>query len=377
MGRTSGIYQDEKGRFDVDKTYKGQRLRQRGFESFEFAESWLVRQMDVIRKEFIHGIRANITFDQAAAHYLEVFSEKASLDSDIYHLNAVMPFIGHLGIDQVHNGTLKEFVDARKAQGRKSKTINLSLGIVRRILNLCARDWRDEKGSTWLQTSPIITMVPMLDKRPPRPIMWEEQRRLLPLLVDHVAAMALFVLNTGCRDDVVCNLQWEWEIPIRQLGISVFVVPPKHVKAEAERKGERVLVLNSVAQKVIEQRRGINPKFVFTYRGHPIDGVSNTAWYNGRAKAKLGDLHFHDLRHTVGMRLREAGVSKSTRSAVLWHTDKDITEHYSMAQIVEIFEALEKIKDESNRWNISLESLKRESRLTQNLPALNLERQTG
>jgi integrase len=55
--------------------------------------------------------------------------------------------------------------------------------------------------------------------------------------------------------------------------------------------------------------------------------------------AGLGDLHVHDLRHTVGMRLREAGVSESGRRDVLWHSSGSITDHYTMAQIKELFDA--------------------------------------
>lgn len=68
-----------------------------------------------------------------------------------------MPYVGHLGLDQIHNGTLKPFVNAKKSEGRKNKTINHSLAIVRRIVNLAARDWRDEEGLTWLHTAPMIT----------------------------------------------------------------------------------------------------------------------------------------------------------------------------------------------------------------------------
>lgn len=380
MGRTTGIQPTKDGGYKVDKVYRKKRIYQLGFKTVEEAESYLVRTLDQMRIEFVHGVRPPRTFDSAAANYLQTHQQKPSLESDIYHLKAVMPYIGQLPIDQIHNGTLKPFVDARKAEGRKNKTINHSLAIVRRILNLAARDWRDEKGMTWLITPPMITLLPLTDQRPPRPIMWDEQRRLLPHLADHLAAMALFILNTGCRDDVVCNLQWEWELPIPALGISVFVVPPKHVKGEAHRKQERVLVLNTVAQKVIEQRRGTHPTHVFTYRGKPIDGMSNNGWDNAKRKAKIGDLHVHDLRHTVGLRLREAKVAESTITAVLWHSNRSITGHYSMAQVVEIFEALELIKDESNRWNISLEALKREkglSKVTQKSRVVDLEKQTG
>jgi integrase len=104
----------------------------------------------------------------------------------------------------------------------------------------------------------------------------------------------------------------------------------------------------------------------------PVETMNNTAWQNGRKKARLGDLHVHDLRHTVGLRLREAGVGEDTVADILWHSKKTMTAHYSMAQIVEVFEALEKIKDESGRWNMSLQSLIREAagrKSTATLPA--------
>jgi len=151
--------------------------------------------------------------------------------------------------------------------------------------------------------------------------------------------MALFSLNTGVRDDVVCSLKWEWEIKVPELGISVFEVPRSNVKG---RKRSRLVVCNSVAQSVIESVRGEHAESVFVSGGHgrreagPVRSMNNTGWQRAREDAGLGDLHVHDLRHTVGMRLREAGVPHSTRADILWHASSSITDHYSMAQIVEI-----------------------------------------
>lgn len=86
--------------------------------------------------------------------------------------------------------------------------------------------------------------------------------------------------------------------------------------------------------------------------------MNNTAWQAARSRIGLPDLHVHDLRHTVGMRLREAGITDSSRSDVLWHSNRSITDHYSMAQIMEIHDALEKITQPSNGWNKSLQTLK-------------------
>ena len=93
----------------------------------------------------------------------------------------------------------------------------------------------------------------------------------------------------------------------------------------------------------------------------PIQAMNNTAWQTARKKAGLGDLHVHDLRHAAGMRLREVGVQESAIAEILWHSRQSMTMlHYSVAQVVEIHAALEKIKDDTGRWNKSLAMLRRE-----------------
>ena len=91
-----------------------------------------------------------------------------------------------------------------------------------------------------------------------------------------------------------------------------------------------------------------------------LPDAANTAWQHARKEAGLGDLHVHDLRHTVGMRLREAGVQEGTIADLLWHSTTTMTRHYSVAQIVELHAALEKVKEDSGRWNKSLQTLRRE-----------------
>lgn len=53
----------------------------------------------------------------------------------------------------------------------------------------------------------------------------------------------------------------------------------------------------------------------------------------------------HNLKHTFGRRLRNAGVPLETRKALLHHNDGDITTHYSPAEIAELLAAVEKIVD--------------------------------
>ena len=61
--------------------------------------------------------------------------------------------------------------------------------------------------------------------------------------------MALFDLHTGACDAVVRGLRWEWEIPVPELGLSMFEVPRQAVKGGVR---ARILVCNSVVQSIIE-----------------------------------------------------------------------------------------------------------------------------
>ena len=361
MGRPqSGIYRDKQGNWWVDKVYRGTRLRHCFGQDLEEAQSWLIFELEQLRKAHLFGVRAKRTFDEAAAKYLLDHQDKVSIGNDIYLLETLMPYIGQYTLDQIHDGTLSSYVQDRKGKGLANKTVNLGLALVRRILNLAARSWRDESGKTWLETPPLLTLLPLIGhQREPRPITWAEQRDLVPRLPDHLARMVLFDLNTGARDEVVCGLRWDWEIPVPELGVSVFEVPRESVKG---RKRSRMLVCNAVAQSVVESVRGKHEKFVFPYRGHRIETMNNSAWQRARREAGIADLHIHDLRHTVGMRLREAEVREETIADILWHTRPGMTAHYSVAQVAELVDALNRITDERSRTNRSLAMIAREAR---------------
>ena len=117
-----------------------------------------------------------------------------------------------------------------------------------------------------------------------------------------------------------------------------------------------------MAQSVVKSVRGKYPEFVFAYRGHRIETTNNSAWQQVRREAGIADLHIYDLRHTVGMRLREAAVREETIADILWHIRPGMTAHYSVAQIGELVEALNRITDERSRTNRSLAMIAREAR---------------
>ena len=253
--------------------------------------------------------------------------------------------------------TLQPFIEARRKQGRKTKSINLALAVVRRILNLAARLWRDENGLTWLDTPPLIQLLPVTDARKPYPISWDEQRTLFQRLPGHLALMCLFKVNTGCREQEVCRLRWDWEVNVPELGTSVFIVPGELVK----NREERLIVLNDVAKSVIEEVRGIHPDFVFTYKGHPVQNINNGAWKRARKAVNLKQVRVHDLKHTFGRRLRAAGVPVETRKVLLGHRNGDITTHYSAPELEELLEAANRVCGDQSGKSPALVVLKQKA----------------
>jgi len=262
----------------------------------------------------------------------------ATSGGDPQALKVLEPYIGDLHLQQVHSGTLARYIRERSRKARPG-TIRRDLTVVRRILNLAARSWRDEQGSSWLETAPLIQMPVDDNPRQPYPLSWEEQDRLITELPRHLAEMALFKVNTGTREREVCGLRWEWEHQFPELGASVFVIPAAYVK----NKQDRLVVLNDIARQVVDSRRGTHETHVYGYRGHPVTRMLNSGWKRARAKAGLPTLRVHDLKHTFGRRLRAAGVSFEDRQDLLGHKSGRITTHYSAAEISSLIDAAHKI----------------------------------
>lgn len=187
------------------------------------------------RAAHFFGARAPRTFREAATRFLEENQHKRSLDRDARALAVFDPYIGELQLKQVHSGTLQVYIRDRRKAGASPGTINRDLAVVRRILNLCARLWRDESDRPWLDTAPLIQMLRHPNRRAPYPLSMEEQRLLFSQLAEHLARMALFKVNTGTREHEVCSLRWRWEVRIPELDTSVFIIPADYVKNGIER----------------------------------------------------------------------------------------------------------------------------------------------
>ena len=328
--RTPGITVLADGRRFIAKCYLGVRIGLRvGSVTQEQAEERLRTELARVQCDIARRAHSRLTFTDCAARYLEQSRGKRSIDVIKWHVALLQSHIGDLEPQQVHDQTLEPFVKARRAAGASATTINRSLEVVRTILNRAGRSYRDADGRPWLEgMPPLITMLPE-NPRLPYPITWREQDALFRMLPAHLARMALFAVNTGLRDSNVCGLQWQWEVPVPEIGRSVFVIPPEAFKT----KRPHVVVLNDVAWSIIETQRGKHPIWVFPYRGRRVRTMNNNGWQQARRKVGLPLVRVHDLRHSFACRLRAAGVCAEDREALLGHANHSMAGHYASADV--------------------------------------------
>ena len=338
----------------IDKVvYRRRICESTGTQDVAEAQAILARRVIEARRIHLFGEQRDHTFREAATKFLAENRHKRSLERDERALASLDPYIGTLPLQRVHHDTLAPYVRSRLGAGRSPGTVNRDLAIVRRILNLAARLWRDETDRPWLSVAPLIQMLRHVHAREPYPLSLAEQRLLFSELDDHLALMALFKVNTGLREQEVVKLRWQWEAPIPELGVTIFIIPRDYVKNSLD----RYVVLNRVARSVIATCRGRHTEFVFTYGGRPIGHIYTSGWKAARRRAAaryesefgrpcpagFRSIRVHDLKHSYGHRLRVAGVSFEDRKLLLGHKARHVTTHYSAPDIGALIAAAEKV----------------------------------
>ncbi|MCS8677378.1 tyrosine-type recombinase/integrase [Pseudomonas aeruginosa] len=381
----TGLY-ERNGIWHVDKVVRGQRLQEStGTSNREEAEQYLIHRLEKLRQEKVYGIRRVRSWREAATRYLMEYKDMPSIGLAAIYLEQLDPYIGDLPLTHVDDESLSPYIKDKLKPSRAStgkvkpsvtpRTVNIALEKVIRILNLCARKWRDEEKRPWLDTVPMINKLDeKRSRRPPYPLSWEEQSLLFSELPDHLRRMALYKVNCGSREQEVVKLRWDWEIPVPELDTSVFLIPSDfggRDKGSGVKNGEeRLVVLNTVAKSVIEGQRGLDPVWVFPYgmpdrngKATPVHRMNDSAWKKARIRAAkkyqerflrpapkgFASIRIHDLKHTFGRRLRAAGVTEEDRRALLGHKNGSITSHYSAAELGKLIDEANKISATDSR----------------------------
>lgn len=171
----------------------------------------------------------------------------------------------------------------KEKEGASPATVNRVLALIRAILRKAEREWE------WLDRAPNIRMRKEDNKR----IRWmtpDEAMRLKSELPKHLVDAMEFALQTGLRESNVSGLEWS-EVDFDRCHA--------FIPASKSKSGKAIAVpLNSKAVNVIRRQIGKHLRFVFSYKGKPIQHFNTKAWRNALKRAGIDDFRWHDLRHT-------------------------------------------------------------------------------
>ncbi|MBC3411328.1 tyrosine-type recombinase/integrase [Pseudomonas sp. SWRI51] len=367
------------GIWHIDKKINGERLYEStGVGDRAEAEKYLIHRLEQIRQRKVYGVRQVRTFREAATRYLLEHKDQPSIKLTALCLQQLDPYLGALPLTYIDDQALVPFIRDRQTdeylpngkvrKAVSNRTVNIAIERVIRVLSLACRKWRDEERRPWLDSIPLLSKLEeKRSSRKPYPLSWDEQSILFGELPDHLHKMALFKVNTGCREQEVCKLRWEWEISVPELGTSVFLIPAdfggRHENSGVKNRDERLVVLNSVAKSVIDGQRGISREWVFPYNGTGMHRMNDSAWKKARVRAAklwqeqnlrpahpgFASIRIHDLKHTFGRRLKAAGVTEEDRKSLLGHKNGSVTSHYSGAELGQLIEAANKVSATDSR----------------------------
>src|SRR5437016_2539097 len=141
---------------------------------------------------------------------------------------------------------------------------------------------------------------------------------------EHLRSLVTVAIGTGMRRGDQLNLLWE-KVDFQR---NVIYVPNSKTG-----KDYSVPMNEDVRNTLLQLRNQSNPAeyvFVNPETNKPYTDVKRSFGTACRFVGIRG-LHWHDLRHTFGTRLAEAGCSEATIASLMGHSDPQTTRRYTHA----------------------------------------------
>jgi len=228
------------------------------------------------------GDKQRRTWQEAIVRWSREKEYKADLKKDLGKLSWLDQFLGHCYLDEINRDLIDAIADKKKSEASPA-TVNRYLALIRSILRMAKDDWE------WIDHIPRIRLFPEPKKRV-RFLTQDEARNLIQELPTHLALMARFSLATGLRQRNVSFLTWD-QVDVQRQVAWIYADQTKSRKAIT-------VPLNQDALQVLDECKGVNNKYVFTYKDKPVERTSTAAFKKACMRAEIENFRWHDLRHT-------------------------------------------------------------------------------
>lgn len=274
---------------------------------------------EVESEEGIEGLTL-YSYSKQYIDYAKNVARKRSWDRDELCLKNLKNYLGDLPLVEITPAKLISYQQKRLKDGMSPQTVNIELSCLRRVLNVAYLQGKYELANP-------VKRVPFLktDNKKYRILTQEEQAMLLNSSAPSLKPVLICALATGMRRGEITSLKW-----------SSVDLKNKIITVESERaksKRSRDIPINEFLLKLLKDIQKTNKtEYVFlNNNGDPFSSPTGvrTSFQNAIKKSKIGKLRFHDLRHTAGTRMSEAGVPLYDVGKILGHSTPLMTQRYA------------------------------------------------
>jgi integrase len=251
------------------------------------------------------------------------------------------PAVGHIPIAKFTTTHVRNYIDARRAQGRKNATINRELSLLRRAFTLGA-----EHEPPKVRTAPRIRL---LEENNVRKGFFEhdDYRALLKTLPEEVRPVLTFAYYTGCRKSEILQLQWS-QVDLLEGVVRLEAGTTKNDEARLIPLAPELPAVLKIQRATREERYSSCPWVFFRdgqrirdFRGGWDEACKSANLWNEKTgrPTKL----FHDLRRSGVRNLVRAGVPEAVAMRISGHKTRSVFERYNIVTETDLKHAAQKL----------------------------------
>lgn len=254
-------------------------------------------------------------------------------------INKLVNEFGHLKLSQITVTDLQNYRKTRLTTKTKRGTLT-DVATVNRELSTCRAMLNDAVCNDWLSRSPFSKakrgeLIPVAHETMRTTVLsLDDEKKLLAQCGTskrrHLKALIIAALDSGCRQGELLRLKWS-DIDFQGHSFQVISYKGKTVKSRVvpmtKRLREVLLDLRAKPSTAAfrKLKTGEIPEQTLVFG--VVDNVKKS-FDATRRDAGMPHLRFHDLRHSAGTTLTEAGMSLALVGEILGHSDPKTTYRY-------------------------------------------------
>jgi integrase len=266
-------------------------------------------------------------------------TNKRSHYDDVLITRTLLKFFDGLMLDEITPATIEKFKQERSVHPtkngtqRKPATVNREMSVLSRIFTMAVNEGL-------LTENPCRKVRKLrMDNSRTRYLTADEKERLMHELESQplTRCIVIMALNTGMRQGEIFNLKWS------DVDFTREVITVRKTKTGKDRtipmndrlKGMLGDLRNESVRTMPDNLKREKPSpggfvFVSPQTGKRLNNIKRS-FKNACKRAGIDNFTFHDLRHSAGTRLADAGVNIVVIADILGHSRLTTTQRYTHA----------------------------------------------